>query len=731
MNFTTTEIGRRCRVLTTALLASVAALAATAGTRADDRIPDALAKQAQADQISIQQLAFTARPDDEWFATVRLGGQAVTLQLAPHSLRSLDSRLLCQTADGMIERPLPPAATYRGRVLGRPGSLVALSFIAGQANAMIDLGGGETWWLQPMSDFDSAADRGAYAVYPRSAINPLEGACGGEIDSGLVDAAGPGTTGNCIRLAQIAFDADFEFFTQYGSVTTDAVAGIESVLNGVAAIYNRDVNVDFTITTTIVRETDVIYTGGTSATLLGSVDNEWSANNGAITRDTVHLLTGKATGGTLGVAFLNALCSNNVAYGWSQSRTTTAMASRVGVTAHEIGHNFNASHCDGDPDCSIMCSGLGGCAGNITKFSFRSVNSIRAKAASSGCLQSVAAVTDPLVPGADNDFFTISNNAVAATFDVMSNDGDGNCQTISIQTFAATSNDGAVITRSVGSGPNGRDRLVYTPPFPDSSGLDSFTYTLADSGGSTATATVYIDDTFQLPAQPITSLSANGLDAAYYVVPTTISVLPNFASLTPYLHANVPNLAYSSTNGAFANSGRTNQVAAVFTGYFIAPVAGKYTFYTQSDDGSNMYFGNNRTVSNDGVHGMTERSGYVYLAAGNHPFRVEFFENSGGAGLVVSVVGPSGSGLETKAAIATTSLLRRIPCPADVATVGGSAGADFLVTPDDLVAFLAAFFANNRAMADIVGPGGSGGPDGQITVDDLVAYLSRFFAPCP
>lgn len=728
MNFTTTGIGRRCLVWTTALLASVAA---TVGASADVRVPEALAKQAQADQISIQQLAFTARPDGEWFATVRLGTQAVTLQLAPHNLRAPDARLLCHTAGGMVERPLPPAATHRGRILGNPSSLVALSFIAGQANAMIDLGGGETWWLQPMSDFDPAADRGSYAVYPRGAINPVEGSCGGAIDSGLVDAAGPGTTGNCIRLAQIAFDADFEFFTQYGSVTADAVAGIESVLNGVAAIYNRDVNVDFTITTTIVRETDVVYTGGTSGTLLGSLDTEWSANNGAITRDTAHLLTGKATGGTLGVAFLNALCNNTSAYGWSQSRTTTSMASRVGVTAHELGHNFNASHCDVDPDCSIMCSGLGGCAGNVTRFSFRSVNSIRAKAASSGCLQSVAAVTDPLVPGADNDFVTYAGNAAPVTIDVMSNDGDGNCQTISIQTFAATSNDGGTITRSVGSGPNGRDRLVYTPPFADSSGLDSFTYTLADSGGSTATATVYIDDTFQRPSQPITSLSASGLDAAYYVIPSGTSVLPNFAALTPYLRSTVPNLNYASTTGAIATSGRTNLVAAIFSGYFIAPVAGKYTFYVQSDDGSNMYFGNTRTVSNDGVHGMTERNGYIYLAAGTHPFRIEYFDNTGSGGIIASVVGPTGSGLETKAVIAGGSLLRRIACPADVATVGGATGADFQVTPDDLVTFLAAFFANTLSLADIVGPGGSGGPDGQITVDDLVAYLGRFFAPCP
>lgn len=712
------------------LLMVLSASLATGVARADD-LPEALTKQVRGEEVSIQRLNFTATIEGPWYAGLHINGQPVTLELQLRSLRSPDARLLRHTPAGIVESPLPPPATHRGRVLERPESMVALSFVAGKASAMIDLGGGETWWVQPLSDFDAAADPSLYVVYPRGAVHPIEGVCPGGVDAGIIDPAGPGTTGNCIRETQIAFDTDFEFFTQYSSDAAQAVAGIESVLNGVNAIYNRDVQVNFIITTTIVRETDVIYTGGTSGTLLNTLDTEWSNNQTAVVRDVAHLLTGKATGGTLGVAFLNVVCSQTAGFGWSQSRTASAMSSRVGVTAHEIGHNFNAAHCDGDPDCSVMCSGLGGCAGNITRFSFRSVNSIRAKAASSACLVSVAPIAAALVPGANNDSVARANNAAPTTIDVLSNDGDGNCQTISISTFAATSSDGGAITRSVGSGPNGRDRLIYTHPFADASGLDSFTYTVADFGGSTASATVYVDNQFQLPAEAITSLSANGLDAAYYVVPSSITVLPNFSTLTPYLRTNVPNLNFASTTGAIANSGRTDLVAGVFTGYFVAPVAGKYTFYTQSDDGSNLYFGNNRTVSNDGVHGMTERNGYVYLAAGNHPLRVEFFEKTGGGGLIVSVVGPTGSGLETKAPIATTSLLRRVPCPADVATIGGATTPDFQVTADDLVAFLDAFFANNNAVADITGPGGSGGADGAITVDDLVAYLSRFFTPCP
>ena len=69
--------------------------------------------------------------------------------------------------------------------------------------------------------------------------------------------------------------------------------------------------------------------------------------------------------------------------------------------------------------------------------------------------------------------------------------------------------------------------------------------------------------------------------------------------------------------------------------------------------------------------------------------------------------------------------------PADIAGLGGTQTPDGTLTPDDLVAYLAAFFAGNAPVADIASLGGAFGPDGQVTVDDLVAYLAAFFSGCP
>ncbi|MGH7131368.1 MAG: GC-type dockerin domain-anchored protein [Phycisphaerales bacterium] len=71
------------------------------------------------------------------------------------------------------------------------------------------------------------------------------------------------------------------------------------------------------------------------------------------------------------------------------------------------------------------------------------------------------------------------------------------------------------------------------------------------------------------------------------------------------------------------------------------------------------------------------------------------------------------------------------PCKADVASLGGAADDDGVLTADDVVFYLQSFFAANLVVADIASLGGGSTPDGQLTPDDLVAYLAAFFSGCP
>ena len=77
-----------------------------------------------------------------------------------------------------------------------------------------------------------------------------------------------------------------------------------------------------------------------------------------------------------------------------------------------------------------------------------------------------------------------------------------------------------------------------------------------------------------------------------------------------------------------------------FKGYINIPATGVYTFYTSSDDGSNLYIGNELVVDNDLLHGTVEKKGVIALSAGMHPIKVGFFENGGDENLKVYYKGP-------------------------------------------------------------------------------------------
>ena len=69
--------------------------------------------------------------------------------------------------------------------------------------------------------------------------------------------------------------------------------------------------------------------------------------------------------GVLGLATVGVVCNQSFAYAMVESRWTSNLTFRTAVTVHELGHNFNAGHCDQISGCSsqpcrIMCSSAGG-----------------------------------------------------------------------------------------------------------------------------------------------------------------------------------------------------------------------------------------------------------------------------------------------------------------------------------------------------------------------------------
>ena len=122
--------------------------------------------------------------------------------------------------------------------------------------------------------------------------------------------------------------------------------------------------------------------------------------------------------------------------------------------------------------------------------------------------------------------------------------------------------------------------------------------------------------------------------STYYV--EGIEKLPSFEKLTLRKEGYTTELSHKQV----LTSELEEQVAVVFESYLEIEKGGDYNFFTNSDDGSNLYVNNELVVDNDGDHGVRERSGKVSLEEGHHLIRVEYFNGGGGYHLDVKYQGP-------------------------------------------------------------------------------------------
>jgi outer membrane protein OmpA-like peptidoglycan-associated protein len=119
------------------------------------------------------------------------------------------------------------------------------------------------------------------------------------------------------------------------------------------------------------------------------------------------------------------------------------------------------------------------------------------------------------------------------------------------------------------------------------------------------------------------------MEGKIYYLPTNARGLPDFASLPS--HGSIFTDKWDITERAFSSgfpgvTDRFEWFALDYRGAIYVPVAGRYAFRLNSDDGSKLYLDDSVVVDNDGVHGMIAHSGTVKLAQGAHAFRLSYFQ---------------------------------------------------------------------------------------------------------
>lgn len=281
--------------------------------------------------------------------------------------------LLDDGGPAMVEVPAPPPCTYRGEVRGVEGSLVSGGIVNGQFTGIVVLPG-EAWNILPLSELDPAAPRGLHIVSRFDDSLPGDWRCGVDDSAAPAFNARPATHGSdAVLYCDLAIEADYPYYQQVGGVSASAVAqDISTVIANVTS-YSilSGTNVRFRIVRYIIRTSPGAnppqYNTTNPNTLLQGFRTVWLNLASGISRDLSHMFTGKDLDGqTVGIAYLGVVCNIGSDFGLSQSRFSLQPGRRAALTAHEIGHNFTARHCDQSPNTCTPCWIMKAVQGNTT-----------------------------------------------------------------------------------------------------------------------------------------------------------------------------------------------------------------------------------------------------------------------------------------------------------------------------------------------------------------------------
>ncbi|MBX6360616.1 MAG: fibronectin type III domain-containing protein [Acidobacterium ailaaui] len=145
-----------------------------------------------------------------------------------------------------------------------------------------------------------------------------------------------------------------------------------------------------------------------------------------------------------------------------------------------------------------------------------------------------------------------------------------------------------------------------------------------------------------------------GLTYNFYTYTGSWSSLPNLSNMQPVFSG-------TSTNFSLSPATQSTNYAFAWNGYIHIPYSGTYTFYTNSDDGSQLFISNTLVVNNDGLHSATEKSGtYTFNQPGWYPITVWYYQQTGGASLTVSWAKSSGTGSFAKSAIPDSAFMESV-----------------------------------------------------------------------
>ena len=431
---------------------------------------------------------------------VKLGtGEIRTLNLEKYSCRGDNFELVLLGTDGITKTTIDPGPvrTYRGWCEEEPDSYVEARLLKngdlrywvfktdGSKNVTSD-------WLYypPASATEGAAPVNNFTIIGGTANNPNGQPFAGAswtVPAAAYTTAPYDTYYTNVYQADVGFDLTVEYVNainfsdpaSYGLKAENAIMH----MNGFSV---RDILKEHKLGKVVIRQSRAVLED--DGYLQWTKINEYWADLFPDADHNFLAFIGQAGGGVAYVcnygyypAIPNWLAGKSFSdymvtgYGWH--------GEIWGSWRHELGHNWGAH------DCAGGCPSLDGPtinSGNaMTRFNGMNVDNIMycqsLKFAGGEFLPKLGSYDYPVPPYAKIDQAE-TQIGEPIFLDVLGNDYDANNDMIAISSFDTTTTFGGTVEFSAGSGPDGRDQLVY---FPQASVecIDTFRYNIVDSSG--------------------------------------------------------------------------------------------------------------------------------------------------------------------------------------------------------------------------------------------------------
>ena len=407
--------------------------------------------------------------------SVTYNGETITMQLKLEPLRGAQFEVLVQNATGGYDTFTPVAErSYLGTVDEYPGA-VSCGVLRDDGTfwGAVYFDRGVSWYTTDSAVYATRAlnyginDFTTYATPTASTVTP--GHAGGNM---------------------IAFDVGIDIDNDYYNVVAQnssatALEMIEYSVNNTRAIYMKDALLRPYLGRVIMRadKTQDPYDAVGGGSYLEALRTEWNTNQTSANRDVVAGVTRSDVGG--GLAWVGVMGTSS-AYSVNDSNANGAFDA---VWRHELGHNWGCGHfVGGSPEGAGLMGG--NAPARMTGCEVQVVLSHRDAKTSILDDEGVFSSTS-LPPYASMDAVTYAPGTFSMNIDPLANDHDANNDSMSLSSFDATSVQGASITLSSGTGPGGRDELIYqsnSVPVGD----DYFYYVVADSTGKSATGVIIV-----------------------------------------------------------------------------------------------------------------------------------------------------------------------------------------------------------------------------------------------